>query len=113
MAKFKIETIVDNDAAVAKVTVKVGTKVVAVTGSSKRHPKDRVDKVTGEALAVSRALAKAQEYVAEYADNRIESSARRTMVGNLWGDTILKGLNDQSVVLHGYFDSKTPLFQGA
>ena len=106
MAKVEISTIVDNDAAVAQVTVKVGNRKMIHTGSSKRHPKDRVDKTTGEALAVARALAKAQADIQTYADNRVESSSRTEMFAKVWGESLLGNLKQQTVTF-------TPFFQGA
>lgn len=60
MADVTVETIVDEDAAVAKVTVKIGTLTTGVyTGSSKRHPTDYMNSNIGESLAIARALEKA------------------------------------------------------
>ena len=69
-----VETMIDDDVAVAQVTVKVGATVARYTGSSKRHPKDSPDGVTGEALAVARALSKAAKDIETLAHNRVDAA---------------------------------------
>lgn len=61
MADVTVETIVDENAAVAKVTVSFADVTGEYTGSSKRHPKDPAVSTIGEMLAISRAFQKAAD----------------------------------------------------
>lgn len=75
MADVHVDTLVDRDAAVARVTVVVGNRTASYTASSKRHPRDSVNMITGEALAVQRALAMAHSDLEEFTTRRIDESA--------------------------------------
>jgi hypothetical protein len=53
---LEIDTLVDSDAVVARVSFYAEGKYVYATGSSKRHPEDGPDSIVGEQIAVGRAL---------------------------------------------------------
>jgi hypothetical protein len=50
------ETLIDRNAAVARVTLFLGAREFTATGSAKREPGDPYDETLGEQLALARAL---------------------------------------------------------
>jgi hypothetical protein len=54
--QLAMETLIDRNAAVARVTLSLGAREFAATGSAKREPGDPYDETLGEQLALARAL---------------------------------------------------------
>lgn len=81
MTNVIVNTIVDEDAAAASVYVDFQGFTGKYTASSKRHPKDNVNKSLGEGLAVARALQKAVTDIRVWAEREMTTDEFMRLIG--------------------------------
>lgn len=92
MAKVKVNTLVGNNASVANVKVDVGSFSGSFTAESKKHPKDEPLASVGEALALSRALAKVAADLEQWANSEVSRQAHRQFVQDTHANSLKRAL---------------------
>lgn len=92
MAKVKVNTLVGNNASVANVKVDVGSFSGSFTAESKKHPKDEPLASVGEALALSRALAKVAADLEQWANSEVTRQAHSKFIRDTYSGRLERAL---------------------